>query len=285
MAILRVLLVPAIAIAVVASGVSADAQQWTPLVDHDHFDIDFQLFAPADLDPYGDGPQPNVGWYFTYDRLYWAVSRPQLAPQPTQMDFTWGNRIDVGFMTEERTGWAFTLLHVDGPVKPFGLSDLADDAVVLNNADLSSFELNKVWRIRPFHNGAVLEPFVGARYMIFRDRFDPDNYVHNHILGGQVGARLFKKKGRWLMSGECRFFAGEDFQYFTANSDHETVPMGEIRAEAAYEISREFAVRFGYEMLHMGQGVARGLDTSLLGGDNSEDLTMHGVTFGITLNR
>jgi len=35
-----------------------------------------QLFAPLDLSDYGDGPQPNTGYFFNYDYLRWAIQAP-----------------------------------------------------------------------------------------------------------------------------------------------------------------------------------------------------------------
>jgi hypothetical protein len=37
-----------------------------------------QLFAPADVSSYGRGPQPNEGFFFVYDLLYWTVSTPRV---------------------------------------------------------------------------------------------------------------------------------------------------------------------------------------------------------------
>ena len=46
----------------------------------------------------------------------------------------------------------------------------------INAARLSSVELNKVWRRKEFHNGGVLEPFIGARFMTFKDLYRQDGY-------------------------------------------------------------------------------------------------------------
>jgi hypothetical protein len=35
-----------------------------------------QFFAPADVSPYDRGPQPNQGYFFVFDGLYWSVSTP-----------------------------------------------------------------------------------------------------------------------------------------------------------------------------------------------------------------
>jgi len=78
---------------------NAGAQQFTPFIDPDHFQPDFQFFAPAELTEYGGEPVGKTGWFATYDRLYIYVSRPQNEASYTDGDFTWGNRFDVGYMT------------------------------------------------------------------------------------------------------------------------------------------------------------------------------------------
>ena len=39
---------------------------------------DAQLFAPAELRPYGNGIQPHEGFFFTFDGLHWSISRPEV---------------------------------------------------------------------------------------------------------------------------------------------------------------------------------------------------------------
>ena len=94
---------------------TAGAQQFQPFIDPDYFHPDFQFFAPAELNEYGGESIGRTGWFATYDRLYIYVSRPQGEASYTDGDFTWGNRFDVGYMTEENHGWAASILHIDGP--------------------------------------------------------------------------------------------------------------------------------------------------------------------------
>ena len=101
-------------------------------------------------------------------------------------------------------------------------------------------ELSCLHRMHPNHCGGILEWFVGARYLEINDVFsvngieyiegdDPDDPVpaaglgdsvwhtqaDNHIVGPQVGARYFRKTGRWTWSTEGRFFAGFNSQNVT----------------------------------------------------------------------
>ena len=64
-------------------------------------------------------------------------------------------------------------------------------------------------------------------------------------------------------------------------NDTEFVVGGEIRAEAAYEVTRDFSLRFGFELLEFGKGIGRGGNMA----QNSNSATIYGITFGCTLNR
>jgi hypothetical protein len=132
----------------------------------------------------------------------------------------------------------------------------------------------------------------------------------NQMVGGQLGLRWFKQKGHWNLSSEVRAFVFQNFQSYSYNQyvedtyydgtgvgsnvlyvtkaqdgvdkhTAEFVVGTEIRAQAAYAISRALALRAGIEFMEFGRGVARG-DTFR---DNSEDVVMIGYTFGVDLNR
>jgi len=250
---------------------AATAQHYQPFVDPCEFDWDFQLFKPELCDTCDVAP-PSVGWFFTYDRLYWNVTRPIASGSPWDGDFTWGNRMDIGYMTEEDTGWLFGALHLDGPQE--------DD---VNRANLSGVELNKTWRLPRFHNGAVLEPLLGVRYLKFEDYTSPSNPTENNILGGQFGGRYFNRRGRWLLSSELRFFLAENFQFLTGEDEHEFVPAGELRLQAAFNFTNKVALRVGWDLLYLGKGIARANPVAT--GINDEDVTVTGVGFGFTVNR
>jgi len=206
-------------------------------------------------------------------------------------DFTWGNRADFGYMTPEGIGWASTIYHISGPnesqvtprERPNRRNDndpsdglgggtggggattepilvdrnprVFDVTNSLNNASFSSFELNRVWRRKQFHYGGVFEPYIGVRYINFKDKTRRDSYVrtntttvgtpgtapptgadepadphdlgfwdiynqnfteiNNYMMGGQLGFRLSKRVGHWNLSSDIKFFALENFQQLT----------------------------------------------------------------------
>ncbi|MCP4857775.1 MAG: hypothetical protein GY903_25105, partial [Fuerstiella sp.] len=131
----------------------------------------------------------------------------------------------------------------------------------------------------------------------------------NNLVGGQIGFRYSQHRSRWLLSGEARAFAFTNLQNMeltqlqvvtevdvgTGNEPDseqqkiirsyshgtEFVFGGEIRAEAAYEVTRDVSLRVGMEFLNLAAGIGRGRDPAR----NSEDVQMFGATFGVTVNR
>jgi hypothetical protein len=223
-------------------------------------------------------------------------------------DFTWGNRADFGYMTPEDIGWSGTIYHISGPneslVQPRERPDRRNDndpsdglggaaagssepfildrnprffdiTQSLNNASFSSFELNRVWRKKQLHYGGVFEPYVGARYINFKDKTRRDSYVrmntttvglagtdvptgadepadphdrgfwdlynqnfaeiNNYMFGGQLGFRLSKRVGHWNLSSDLKFFALQNFQQLTTKLVH-------IRTHYTHETPSENAL-------------------------------------------
>lgn len=114
------------------------------------FEPEFNWFAPAETSSYGKGPKPNVGYFFSFERVYWSLSKPESAeigsPTATGVGvsfpdgvvfntgvpigrqgiptiysntidtsyFTangaWGNRWDVGYMDTDDYGWMVSVL-------------------------------------------------------------------------------------------------------------------------------------------------------------------------------
>ena len=353
------------------------AQRYLPFVDLDYFSTDSQFFAAADIDGYGGGPSASTGWFASFDRMYMYVSRPNAEASNTQGDMTWGNRIDLGYMTEEKHGWLISMQNISGPnsmqrIRQERNNRFMEDASPqdeaidppqdnnnresgardyfledsLNMANLSNFEINKTFLMKPLHNGAIVEPFYGFRYMRFTDfdrqddytRYDEDGAVvpiipigpppavqpsdaafeeyisgqgtyENNLVGGQLGFRYSQHRSRWLLSGEVRAFAFTNLQNLhltdfrtvtevdvgtgnepdseqskvvhTYMSGNEFVFGGEIRAEAAYEVTRDISLRFGMEFLDLAQGIGRGRNPE----QNDEDVQLFGLTFGFTVNR
>ena len=310
-----------------ATGPTVQLERWSPFTEPDHFGPDLQFFAPFDPSDYGGGDPPNISFFFNYTRLYWNVQRPSQRPInrvgmeqdfgvalniPLHQlgdlgllgftgnratgydgDFTWGNRYDFGYMTEDDHGWYASLTHIAGPAERLsvrqerinrlnaGDTPTTPDPILqdrnpryydlqasLNSARFSSIELNKVWRKKEFHNGGVLEPFVGARFMTFKDIYrqdgygrydvDPDDFpdlnaptpdgpvevlvidrahFENNMLGGHLGFRHFYEKAHWKLQTEVRVFACHNFQYLTRYQDQRVTNYGAGAADnPVYEL-------------------------------------------------
>jgi len=137
--------------------------------------------------------------------------------------------------------------------------------------------------------------------------------------GGQIGARLFRQRGHWLLSAEAKVFGAANFQLLRVvdsqqiqqNPDQVLVDQnpedkinwfgtggdlnrqthyyhatqfcwgGEVRTDASYELTRDINLRVGMTFLDLGQGIGRG-DLLRL---NNQSVQMVGVTFGFTVNR
>jgi hypothetical protein len=277
-----------------------------PFIAPDTFDLDYQFFAPADFDTYGGDVPLRTGWFVQYSRMYLAVSRPDHVGAPYNMDKTWGNRYDIGYMSDEDHGWMFTVSNLGGPNE-------VDTFTRFNN-----IELDKVFRLKPFHNGSVMELFIGARYVNLGDSsfdqlvifnpvtglttiFDTADHSSNDLIGGEIGARWYKKKGRWTLSADGRAYAAPNFQQqdgftriyvfadpadpplsvtdiFSGNGSSDFfVPAGELRVEAQYDMTRDLSLNVGFNFLYFGRGMFR-----LVNDDQS--VAMAGVTFGIVYN-
>lgn len=252
---------------------SASAQHLTPFIPPDYFDPDLQFFAPAEVDYFDDPAPPTTGWFFTYDRMAWDVSRAENAPQPYELDTAWGNRFDMGFMTEDQGGWLFNLTHLDGPTGGNG---------ALKGA-LSSVELNRVFRFDPLPHNCIIEPFIGLRYLRYDDegQFPFQNPVYNNILTGQLGVRAWKNIGLWKTSAELRSFNGVNWQWYREDDFSEFMPGAEIRADLQYNLTRDVSLRVGWEGLFFFDGVGRNNDYF----DNCQSVYMQGLTFGFAVNR
>ena len=157
------------------------AQRYLPFVDLNYFATDSQFFAAADIDDYGGGPGTSTGWFAAFDRMYMYMCRPNAEESNTQGDMAWGNRIDLGYMTEEKHGWLISMTNITGPnamernrqernnrfMEDASPQDVAVDPPQDNNnretgardyfledslnmANLSNFEINKTFLMKPF---------------------------------------------------------------------------------------------------------------------------------------
>ncbi|MBW3598389.1 MAG: hypothetical protein KY475_14095 [Planctomycetes bacterium] len=271
-----------------------------PQIPLDYFQPDYQFFAPADVGTYGGYPEPNIGFFFSYERLYWNVQRSETDDAPYEGDFTWGNRVDFGYMMDTDHGWLVTAFHLDGP----NASD--------NSGDFEGVEVNKTFRWKPVGKNYIIEPMFGARFMKFIDR-DPEfveipdpmdptimlqqlvalNQVENNMLGGQLGVRIHHQTARWVTAIESRFVPAINYQFYPSQDYSEFVIYGQVGATATYKLTRDISIGTGFDIMHFGRGIARGRQegVDVAAGQeitlpvNDQDLTIGGISIVFELNR
>jgi hypothetical protein len=113
------------------------------------FEPTFEPFAPAETSGYGNGPRPHIGYWGSYERVFWSLSKPPAAfvgsttaqpplsvittlttppvafpnrvPSPypdgptVDNDFiaatgAWGNRWELGYVDSDNYGWMASVL-------------------------------------------------------------------------------------------------------------------------------------------------------------------------------
>ena len=50
-----------------------------PAVQPGEFRAEPGLFGPAETSGYGNGPRPNIGYFGSYERLYWSFAKPSFS--------------------------------------------------------------------------------------------------------------------------------------------------------------------------------------------------------------
>lgn len=94
-----------------------------------------QLWAPAEVGPYGSGPQPAEGFFFNFDQVYWNISRPA-----TQ---TIGQPAVAGEPVPSRQVWFGT----DSDVANQYVQTNSHDTSMLRSSDLSGSQRFDVGRV------------------------------------------------------------------------------------------------------------------------------------------
>ncbi len=264
----------------------------------------------ADMRP---SKRASTGWFGALDRMNLFVTRPENEASDFKLDDGWGGRVDVGFMNDKESGWLASFSYLDGPnadrtTRTPRINILNEDDLLgaepdllgprgqllpefarnspglsqryafpgqsLNIVEIDSFELNKTFRMEPYHYGGILEPMIGFRYMQIEDTFfrsqyrsteaitlpllisptdDPTEQIitdlsraNNQMFGGQIGFRYFKYFERFKFSTDLRVFAMHNYQSNTDSSTIQTTVYGGtgIGTEAEFFESNEVFVEY-----------------------------------------
>lgn len=209
-----------------------------PFAESLEFDPDWQYFAPVDVDALleqSPRKRAHTGWFASADRTFLWTSRAETEASKANGDFGWGNRFDIGFMTDDRSGWLVSFRNTGGPnvydliyqerinrvntddvndpigtpVNPFIDSNdeqigtraylLADS---LNVLGMTNFEINKTWRREPYRYGGIIEPMVGFKYTTLKDFAMNQDYTRSINLITTPGGVTAQTQLETLVSDE-----------------------------------------------------------------------------------
>jgi hypothetical protein len=203
----------------------------------------------------------------------------------------------------------------------------SDNETMTNVTRLTGVELMKTYRYEPDDDlWGAWEVYFGARFLQVHDRFDfsqleavsptsgqdqIDLGIDNNIVGPQIGGRWSNKRDRWTFDTQLRFMAGANFENASEygslvntntfppmttfnHTDHsvEFAPVGELRVNAIFQVSKAISLKVGYTALAM-TGIGRASrridyvepDLGIINGAKNDHLFANGVTFGFEVNR
>ena len=277
-----------------------------PLATPGIFNYDAQMFAPLEF-PSNKQLGPRDGFFATYDRLYTSFSHPgngsTLAASPVGNSYIWGTRYNIGWMSEADEGWSVEFSQMDGSFFTAGQDVLVSNPMQVTTK-FANFEINRVFR-QALKQGGWVEPYIGMRYVYLSDSTIEDTTttvgtstienrfkqnVRNSSVGFQVGGRFARRAGRWRHAADFALATNYNQQTFFATdisqdisqtpvaffltekyqADSSFVPIIDISYELAYNLTRDFGLRGGVQMMYMWDGIARANTLSTADNPNSD---------------
>lgn len=258
------------------------------------FDYDAQIFAPVEFSN-NDELEPSVGFYFLYDRMYTSISKasgriPDNGTALTQgvpggSNYIWGNRYELGWMTDQGEGWGVNFERSNGSFFSAGQDALVANPMLIETT-FSNVEVNRMFR-QQLSRGGHIEPYIGMRYQNLSDNTIEDSAIGptnnnrfiqratNNVIGAHAGARYTARHGRFRTTLDTAVATGYNRQsYFASDlqvpaaggppavtelndSDSSFVPALDFRAEVSYNLSRDIGFRTGFQVMYLWDGVAR----------------------------
>jgi Putative beta barrel porin-7 (BBP7) len=202
---------------------------------------------------------------------------------------------------------------------------------VVQHTEIWGTEANRMWRVGPAILGANWDILGGVRYFKFDETFRVNttgsilNHSYwntrgnNNLVGPQIGLRGFWSTGRLTMSMEGRFLAAANIQqltqrgeigtqtdpsvvgnsltllpteFFHASRQVEFSPLGEIRANASWNVFRSVALTVGWTGIVVND-IARPSkminyvlpDMGIRTHSNRQVVFIEGLTLGVQINR
>jgi hypothetical protein len=93
------------------------------------FEPEFDWFAPSETSAYGKGPKPNIGYFFSYERVFWSLSKPESA--------------EIGSPTATGVGVSFPNGVIFNPEIPIDVQGIP--TIFTNTVDTAYFTANGAW--------------------------------------------------------------------------------------------------------------------------------------------
>ena len=218
-----------------------------------------------------------------------------------------GDSLNVGSYSSFEVNKTFRM-------EPYRYGGILEPLVGLRYSSFQDYSLNQSYLTTTF------QPSTGGNATTFLTEIltTGDWTIRNEMFGGQLGFRYFNHVGRWTLSSELRamgmanyrreqqhlYSTTTEYAGVTESADVVTesttfpalvkpkqttsfVPGFEIRAEAAYQLTKYIDVRGGLDFIDLASNIRRGTVNQGpqfgLAGNNSVQMT--GFTFGIAINR
>ncbi|MGN6544136.1 MAG: BBP7 family outer membrane beta-barrel protein [Aureliella sp.] len=199
-------------------------------------------------------------------------------------------------------------------LEPYRYGGILEPLAGLRYSNFQDYSVNQAYATTTF------QPSTGTNGTAFLTETltTADWRIDNRMFGGQLGFRYFNHVGRWTLSTELRALAMANFrrerkQFFTTTtqysgatsganvvSENTTWPMltipkqttsfvpgFEIRAEAAYQVTKYIDLRGGIDFIDLASNIRR---SAILPGPNfgpvgNNSVQLTGFTFGVAINR
>lgn len=199
-------------------------------------------------------------------------------------------------------------------MEPYRYGGILEPLAGLRYSNFQDYSVNQAYATSTF------QPSTGTNGTAFltESLTTADWRIDNRMFGGQLGFRYFNHVGRWTLSTELRALAMANFrrerkQFFTTTTQYSGVSAGanvvsenttwpmltipkqttsfvpgfEIRAEAAYQVTKYIDLRGGIDFIDLASNIRR---SAILPGPNfgpvgNNSVQLTGFTFGVAINR
>lgn len=199
-------------------------------------------------------------------------------------------------------------------MEPYRYGGILEPLIGLRYSNFQDYSVNQAYATSQFRpsTGTFDTEFVTETLTTADWRID------NRMFGGQLGFRYFNHVGRWTLSTELRALALANFRreqqrFFTTTTEYggvgfdedvvtesttfprlvipkqttSFVPGFEIRAEAAYQVTKYIDLRGGIDFIDLASNIRRSaiLPGPIFGPVGNNSVQMTGFTFGVAINR